>query len=112
MSKERYDQIIDEVYKDYVKTSKPNLDWKYISQPEFIFWVKTNDNFSKKWGLKIEEKTLDLKERQSWLFKNKGMFLNNEFCDEVDSHKNFNHFNVPHKLITLTYNNETIEVYD
>ena len=63
MNKERYNQIIDEAYNNYVKTSKPTLDGKYISQPEFIFWVKTNDNFSKKCGLKIEERELTYDEK-------------------------------------------------
>ena len=39
-----------DAYKAYVKTSKPTLDGKYLSQPEFIHWIKTNDEFAKKWG--------------------------------------------------------------
>ena len=85
---------------------------KCPTQEDFITECKTDSKFSKKWGLKIEEKLLDLNERQSWLFENKRMFLNNEFCDEVESHKNFDYYNIPKKLITITYNDKTIESYE
>jgi thymidylate synthase len=39
-----------DAYKNYIKTSEPTLDEKYLSQPEFIHWIKTNDEFAKKWG--------------------------------------------------------------
>jgi thymidylate synthase len=39
-----------DAYKNYVKTSEPTLDGKYLSQPEFIHWIKTDDEFAKKWG--------------------------------------------------------------
>ena len=37
-------------YSNYVKTAEPTLDGKYLSQPEFIYWIKTDDEFAKKWG--------------------------------------------------------------
>ena len=39
-----------DAYKNYVKTSEPTLDGKYLSQPEFIHWIKTDDKFAEKWG--------------------------------------------------------------
>ena len=39
-----------DAYKNYVKTSEPTLDGKYLSQPEFIYWIKTDDKFAEKWG--------------------------------------------------------------
>ena len=39
-----------DAHKNYVKTSEPTLDGKYLSQPEFIHWIKTDDKFAKKWG--------------------------------------------------------------
>ena len=110
MSKEIFSQIIVEVYEKY---SKKYMGYEDVpSKDLFLFEIKTNKEFSKKWELKIEERVLDLNERQSWFFENKRMFLNNEFCDEVESHKNFDYYNIPKKLITLTYNNETIESYE
>lgn len=40
----------DNAYKNYIKTSEPTLDGKYLSQPEFIHWIKTNNVFAKTWG--------------------------------------------------------------
>lgn len=40
----------DNAYKNYIKTSEPTLDGKYLSQPEFIHWIKTNNEFAKTWG--------------------------------------------------------------
>ena len=117
MNKERYNQIIDEAYNNYVKTSKPTLDGKYISQPEFIFWVKTNDNFSKKCGLKIEERELSLEERSIIASSNHNEVSQNiKMFTGIDEdhtlHKNLDDNNIPTKLITLTDNNETIESYE
>jgi hypothetical protein len=132
---EKYNQIIDDVYKSYVKSFfegqlKENytssgydfddyyygimdvqnfLGWPQdgpISQKEFIKKIKTDGDFSKTWGLKIEERELDMLER--WkiadLTPNMSEFdYCNKLCDE---------HNVPTKLITITYNNETIESYE
>ena len=117
MNKERYNQIIDEAYNNYVKTSKPTLDGKYISQPEFIFWVKTNDNFSKKWGLKIEERELSDDERFRIAYKDlelrKKLESESKMLHFPDGHnKVMDESNIPTKLITVTYNNETMEIYE
>jgi thymidylate synthase len=37
-------------FANYVKTAEPTLDGKYLSQPEFIHWIKTDDEFAKQWG--------------------------------------------------------------
>ena len=39
-----------DAHKNYVKTSEPTLDGKYLSQPEFIHWIKADDEFANKWG--------------------------------------------------------------
>ena len=75
-------------------------------QQEFINKCKTDPEFSEKWGLKIEERELDMMER--WkiadLTPNMEEFdFANYMCDK---------HNVPTKLITITYNNETIESYE
>lgn len=105
--------MIDNAYNNYVKTSKPTLDGKYISQPEFIFWVKTNDNFSKKCGLKIEEKELSLEERYKLanINGNKENLPGEPRYTEEQQHSMLDEL-VPTKLITITYNNETIESYE
>ena len=88
MNKERFYQIIDEVYNKYLT--------KYVGYDDvppkelFLFEIKNNTEFSERWGLKIEERELS--------------------DDELNI---FNLFKQnPTKLITLTYNNETIESYE
>jgi len=39
-----------DAYKNYVNTAPPTIDGKYLSQPEFIYWIKTNDEFAEEWG--------------------------------------------------------------
>jgi hypothetical protein len=130
MNNERYNQIIDKVYENYLKNftspeCPPNLDvqpdyYEPMTKGAFLWGIKTNDEFTKKWGLKIEERELSLGERGE-LFTEK--YPNNSVDDfrpngmEVQSLTyqlvtRYNNANIPTKLITLTYNNETIESYE
>ena len=112
MNKERYNQIIDEVYGNALL--KYAFDWLPYTPPggyleskeSFIIGIKTDKEFSERFGLKIEERELDMFER--WkiadLTPNMTEFdYCNKLCDE---------YNVPTKLITVTYNNETIEIFE
>ena len=129
MSNEKYNQIIDEAYENYekitnnfqlenpiddfiIKTLRGEMikietedgdDYRILSQEEFIRLIKTDSEFSERWGLKIEERELDMMERWAIadLTPNMEEFdFANYMCDK---------HNVPTKLITITYNNETIE---
>jgi hypothetical protein len=74
------------------------------SQEEFINKCKTDPEFSEKWGLKIEERELSLEERNKWSWDNWGITCEMEsVLDEQE---------VPTKLITITYNDKTIESYE
>ena len=109
MSKERYNQIIDEVYEKYHQENKHVMYLTFLLKEEFINKCKTDPEFSEKWGLKIEERELSPKER----IELGGGRIQEKYpalvemslrvCDERD---------IPTKLITLTYNNETIESYE
>jgi hypothetical protein len=123
MNKERYNQIIDEVYKNYVDKlsynendcfadediNKPNKTFIPYNQQEFINRCKTDKEFSERWLLTIKERELSHDERIILMNKKLGVtdtlpqYYNTD--DEMDKN------NVPTKLITVTYNNETIEVY-
>ena len=77
-----------------------------LTQEEFIDECKTDTEFSERWGLKIEERELDMMER--WkiadLTPNMEEFdFANYMCDK---------HNVPTKLITITYNDKRIESYE
>ena len=120
MSKERYSHIIDEAYKNFLMTSKKGVSKEIlekfikhtpnIHKVEFIDKIKTDERFSERWGLKIEEQELSHDERIILMNKKLGVtdtlpqYYNTD--DEMDKN------NVPTKVITVTYNNETIEIYD
>ena len=122
MNKEKYNQIIDEVYKNYfliksIEEGPFGISGLILPKEEFINNCKTNPEFSEKWGLKIEERELSEKERMNTLIQNEQRLI----YEEVQSFKNvrkkkikdcLDERNVPTKLITLTYNNETIESYE
>ena len=138
MNKERYNQIIDEVYENY--TNYPlatihdhhtnilyqNIDkgWcmlngrsiisphptRHLTQEEFINKCKNNPEFSEKWGLKIEERELSLEERKR--------IYEIEYTNDIEVENN--HWlesklktrNIPTKQITLEYNNEKTYCYE
>jgi len=125
MSKERYSHIIDEVFKKYADshwTLPENPDGPLLSgklwslkpiqhsKETFINECKTDKEFSERWGLKIEEQELSHDERIILMNKKLGVtdtlpqYYNTD--DEMDKN------NVPTKLITVTYNNEIIKIYD
>ena len=120
MSKERYKQIIDEAYKNFLMTSKKMVSKEIlekflkhtpnIHKVEFIDKIKTDERFSERWGLKIEEQKLSHDERIILMNKKLGVtdtlpqYYNTD--DEMDKN------NIPTKVITVTYNNEIIKIYD
>ena len=111
MNKERYNQIIDEAYKNYYRNFEKYLDSLpngsevefIINKDKFINKCKTDPEFSENWGLKIEERELSIQERIRL-----GQF---EFMEAVTDTR-CDEQNIPTKLITLTYNKEKIESYE
>ena len=111
MNKERYNQIIDESYENYREKNHILYKDTAWTKEEFINKCKTDPEFSEKWGLRVEERKLSLEERAKWLQDNKGYDLlvgnlEHDHIREVVEEES------PTKLITLTYNNETIESYE
>jgi hypothetical protein len=92
MNKERYHQIIDEVYNKYT-TKYMGYD-DVPSKKLFLFEIKNNPEFSEKWGLKIGERIVL------------------EQVDQTNPTLKGSTALYSRKLITLTYNNETIESYE
>ena len=138
MNNERYNQIIDEVYNSYVQHTiigvnngldkiQGHLDnclveydgyYEYFTNPsfqygfrphtqdEFINKCKTDTGFSEIWGLQIEERELSLEERSNiW----------NEThnpAGNIYTHNQYNENEIPSIVITVTYKDEKIEVYE
>ena len=108
MNKEQ-EQIIDEVYEKYSIIAGMSTQVVSLTKDSFIHYIKTDVKFSETWGIKIEERELTPKER----IELAGGKIQDKYpalvemslrvCDERD---------IPTKLITLTYNNETIDHYE
>jgi hypothetical protein len=97
MNNEKYNQIIDEAYKNYHKQNDEILgrsDLWTLTKEEFINKCKTDSEFSEMWGLKIEEREVLAQ------------------IDQTNPILKGSTALYPHKLITVTYNNETIESYE
>ena len=131
MNNEKHNQIIDEVYENYKteiirqrELQKNEVERlrrqgkrikviliELLSKEDFIRKIKTDSEFSEKWGLKIEERELSLEERAKWLQDNKGydLLVGNLEHDHI---REVVEDEAPTKLITITYNNETIEIYE
>jgi len=132
MSKERYNQIIDEAYKNYEKqystfeigivksiaSNNPMVDSllknnsSILSQEQFTNKCKSDPEFSEKWGLKIEERELSLDERHNIalpIWKEKyGILAEMMVKTNVDNTP----YKIPTKLITITHQNESIQFYE
>ena len=126
MSKEQQ-QIIDEAYenhsKEYEKDNSIGISrafalidgtrfYRKIDKETFIALCTRDETFSEQWGLKIEERELSLLERREiaktklewkdWL----NVILLRHYKETYDKH------NISTKLITVTYNDKTIESYE
>jgi hypothetical protein len=99
--------------------------YERLTKEEFINKIKTDDEFAKKWGLSIQERELSWEERRDLLTPEQydGTALNkyghkdcgfgdiSPFTDKV-IHYWMNLHNIPTKLITISYNDQTIESYE
>jgi hypothetical protein len=132
MSKEQQ-ELLDEVYQNYVKWWEESddscnlteeqsnkwlklidggLQWAPFSQEEFINKCTTDKEFSEKWGFKIEERKLSLEERFNIKYPGGRFSIFQENFPNTHKRNNPNDlldaFDIPTKLITITYNDKTI----
>ena len=120
MSKE---QIILDVYREHCLEQSKYLRHGGTIQ-EFINKCKTDTEFSEKWGLKIEERELSLDEKEWQLEKtncindieNDRIIYGHERekynQDQYEGIQSIQCIKIPTRLITITYNNKTIENYE
>jgi len=102
----RWDVIIEMNTSD---NTKPYFaTGRCLSQEEFINKCKTDSKFSETWGLKIEERELSLSERTKYKKKRDGIVRT--FAPYT--HQILDGSNIPTKLITITYQDKTIENYE
>ncbi len=118
MGKEQQ-ELLNEVYRKYADSHEYFVDgWLHVipmehSKETFVNECKTNTEFSKKWGLKIEERELSLEERYDLIEKDKHtQFVKWESLGTDRIREVLDDNNIPTKLITITYNDKTIESYE
>jgi hypothetical protein len=123
MNKEQH-KLLDDTYENYqtewLKENPPfsgSYTDKCLTQEEFINKCKTDSEFAKKWGLTIEERKLSNDERFRIAYKNldlrKELEAQSKILHYPDGHnKVMDDANIPTKLITITYNDKTIESYE
>jgi len=94
-------QIIDKVYEDALMEygfeslpSTPEGTW-FETVETFIYKCKIDNEFSERWGLKIEERELSLEERRK-LANYDSVFVSPMTVESWDRN------NIPTKLITTT----------
>jgi hypothetical protein len=100
----------------YLKLVDEGLQWAPLSQEEFINKIKTDDEFSKKWDIIIETREFDFEDRAML----SGQF--NENTVRVDQfietygmrllEQKLDEYNIPTKLTTIKYKNETIQIWE
>jgi hypothetical protein len=98
----------------YEHFTNPSFAYGYrtYNQEEFINKCKTDSEFSEMWGLKIEERKLNLEERVEILRKKEdSVWLNTGLVLSVIEPM-LEEYNIPTKLITITYNDKKIESYE
>ena len=126
-------ELVDLAYKNYIynpdykaegvadlMSSQAGQLVKCPTQEDFITECKTDSKFSEKWGLKIDERELSLEERYELCKENtnknplKYSDENGNYPEHIQKPilKWMESENIPTKLITITYNNETIENYE
>ena len=126
-------ELLDEAYKNYLNNfikpiCPPNLDiqpdyYKPMTKEWFIKSTKENNSrgqeFSKRWGLKIEERELSRKERSDYYYKHgnsegivEGSLDRPIWENDETAHRWYDDKNIPTKAITITYNGKTIESYE
>jgi hypothetical protein len=121
MNNERYKQIIDEVYKNYLEKYKQDktpgivyytdpLQYRPYTEEEFTNRIKTNKELSERWGLKIEEQELSHDERI--ILMNKKLGVTDTLPQYYNTDDEMNKNNIPTRAISLIYKDEKLEIYE
>ena len=134
INKERYDQIIGDAYKTYEKAyEKDNsvglsllvartdgkTSYRKPTKEQFIDMIEADDEFAEKWGVKISERELSLRERYE-LVRANGLCPKYSFeiedgkpiPNKLNESEWYDNYNIPTKIITLEYKEEKVSYYE
>jgi hypothetical protein len=100
-----------------MSTGEKTKVYRQFAPKEFINKCKNDKDFSEKWGLTIEERELKQFERVKLLqkaWKNNGITPEHEEVSTIwVEYKNLmEKYNIPTRLITVTYNDKKIKSYE
>ena len=136
MSKEKYKRIFDDAYENYASSytetltkftpnnileKNPNYNPHLLSKEGFIVKVRANEEFAKAWGLVFESRNLtneELHEREPKLkeiYDKKVEVVRRQAYQEAADLRHEEKKileTLPSRVITLTYKDEKIEVYE
>jgi hypothetical protein len=122
------EQIINEAYvnysKEYEKDNSIGLcllvarmdgraTYRKPDKEMFVDLCTYDKTFSEKWGLKIEER--ELSEEERWRIRFDYYPKDKQFPWDrmaLPSHRFLDDFNIPRRVITITYNDKTITSYE
>ena len=124
----QYTDLVNDAYMNYLKQyEKGNrvgivnysdpLQYIPYSNEEFINKIKTDDEFAEKWGFQVYTRELSYDERFRITYKDlelrKALDAESKMLHYPDGHnKVMEDANIPTRAISLTYNNQTIEIYE
>jgi hypothetical protein len=110
-----YNKFIDDAYKNYANSHTTFKDGFALVTPmahskeSFIEAIKTDDEFAKKWGVKITERKLSDKERIELM----GGKIQEKYPELIKQQiYHCDKFNIPTKKCRLKYKNEIVEYYE
>lgn len=63
------------------------------------------------YGFQFWTRELTLDERQDWCVANRGLFINSEFSNDEEAHKNFDDVNVPRRGLSLAWNQRSVDTF-
>jgi hypothetical protein len=111
MNKEQQ-ELIDEVYERYSIIAGMSTQVITLTKEEFIHFIRTDTEFSKQWGLSIDERELSHDERFVIYKKVCNRDLQPHITGINFKQFHFDEYNIPTKIITITYNDKTITNYE
>ena len=110
MNNERYNQIVEEAYTHWMKEWCNGRIYPHKNDKSFfINLIKTDKQFSNIVGLTIEEKELSDEERFRLYVK---IYNPSYPINVLDTNEFYKIMKIPTKLITISYKDEKLEVYE
>ena len=115
MNKEQQ-ELVYSAYDKFLTYLDDNEISFYSTIDSFVRECKKDSEYTTLWGLKIEERELSLEEREKIAITKYPQLNETPHGALIDSRPFSNEFgdslNIPTKLITVTYNDKTIESYE